>query len=78
MGHSFPTANNFSWVGTDFIQETGYDKPDPTIFSANPLLVQWLVNREHREYVEPLVESLVMRERAIYIYVHVRLNVPDN
>ena len=25
LGPLFPTANNFSWVGIDFIQETEYE-----------------------------------------------------
>ena len=31
----FPTANSFSWVGIDFIQDTDYKKPNPTKFSTN-------------------------------------------
>ena len=35
----FPTANNFSWVGIDFIQGTEYTTPNPTKFSANTLRI---------------------------------------
>ena len=34
FGPLFPTTNQFSWVGIDFIQETGYKKPNPTKFST--------------------------------------------
>ena len=30
FGPLFPKANNFSWVGIGFIQETDYKKPNPT------------------------------------------------
>ena len=37
LGPLFPTANYISWVGIDFIQETGYKKPNPINFSRkNP------------------------------------------
>ena len=39
FGTLFPTANNFSWVGIDFILETDYKKPNPTKFSAKTLLI---------------------------------------
>ena len=41
---TFPTTNIFSWVGIDFIWEADYKKPNPTKFSANTLLVGWLVS----------------------------------
>ena len=40
FGPLFPTANIFSWVGIDFIQETDYKKLNPTKFSANTLLTR--------------------------------------
>ena len=43
----FPTANNFSWVGIDFIQETDHKKPNPTKCSVNTQLSQ--VHRVHRK-----------------------------
>ena len=39
FGPLFPTANDFSWVGMSFIQETDYKKPNPTKFSANTLSI---------------------------------------
>ena len=38
LGHFFPTASIFSWVGIDFMQETDYKKPNLTKFSANILI----------------------------------------
>ena len=35
FGTHFPTANNFSWFGIGFIEETDYKKPNPTKFSVN-------------------------------------------
>ena len=32
FGPLFPTATNFSWVGIGFIEETDYEKPNPTTF----------------------------------------------
>ena len=39
LGPIFPTANNFSWVGIDFTQETDYKKPTSIMFSANTVMV---------------------------------------
>ena len=37
FGPLFPTANNFSLVGIDFIYETDYSKPKPTKLFKNTL-----------------------------------------
>ena len=46
IGPLFPTANTFSWVGTDFIWETDCKEPNPTkIVREHPIvspLVGWL------------------------------------
>ena len=49
FGPLFPTANNFSWVGIGFIQETDYKKPNPTKFSAkHPIILRGaIVIRTH-------------------------------
>ena len=44
FGPLFPTANNFWWVGIDFISETDYKKPNSTKFSANTLVVDAMVD----------------------------------
>ena len=33
FGPLFPTAKNVPWVGIDFMQETEYEKPNPTIIN---------------------------------------------
>ena len=43
FGPIFPTANIFSWVGIDFIQETDYKKPNATKFSAHTILFEQMV-----------------------------------
>ena len=43
LGPLFPTASNFSWVGTDFISETDWKKPNLTKFSANTLIYPGMV-----------------------------------
>ena len=41
-GNSFPTANNFSWVGIGFkIGNRRYKKPNPIKFSANTPIINY-------------------------------------
>ena len=53
----FPTANSFSWVGIDFIQETDYKKPNPTKFSANTLYYYYYCDfmRRHMHIRNPFI-----------------------
>ena len=46
LGHFFPTANIFSWVGIYFIRETNRNKPNRTKFSANTVLRRRIGNRQ--------------------------------
>ena len=55
IGPLFPTANIFSWVGIGFMYETGYEKPNPTNFSANTLLRGARVLRTHEGPKNPYI-----------------------
>ena len=63
FGPLFPTANDFSWVGIDFIQETDHKKPNSTKFSANTLFgdrVLVLVPKYKERFININVQAVLI------------------
>ena len=54
----FPTANNFSWVGIDFMWETNYKKPNPSKFSANTVFTGDHSNQDPRYTQKPIYYTI--------------------
>ena len=50
FGPLFPTANNFSWVGIDFVEGTDYKEPNRTKFSANTLMSTRVIRTKYGWY----------------------------
>ena len=64
---TFPTANNFSWVGIGFIYETDYKKPNPTKFSGNTVVPVLLPGEQYAGTVEgPLLLFVVTQISALF------------